>query len=279
MAVLVKLIYEEGAGVLTVLATRYTAAAILMMLATRLSGRSLRPPRRTLPWLGMAVFNALAAVSFWNAIKLDEVSRVAPIVYVFPALLALLSALAFRVRLAPWTWGAIALAIAGAALVLGNGLGRPNSLLAAALAFASAVGTALFYLSASRAVGERDWLPAATTLFIVGALAFGPLALATGWQPPNGRGWAILALLVVTGTIAPFSLFFAGMARIGPIHAAILSVSEPAVTVLLALAVLGERFSALQAAGIVLVLASFVVASVGRPQPLEDLPVAPTVLS
>ncbi len=155
MAVLVKLVYEQGAGVLTVLAARYTAAAILMTLAARLFGRSLRPPRRTLPWIGMAVFNALAAVSFWSAIKLEEVSRVAPIVYVFPALLAILSALAFRERLAPWTWGAIALAIAGAALVLGNGVGRPHSLLAAALAFASAVGTALFYLSAGRAAGER----------------------------------------------------------------------------------------------------------------------------
>ncbi len=71
----------------------------------------------------------------------------------------------------------------------------------------------------------------------------------------------------MTGTTAPFSLFFAGIAGIGPIHAAILSVSEPAVTVLLALAVLGERFGALQAAGIVLVLASFVAASASRPQP------------
>lgn len=271
LAILVKLVYAEGASVLTVLATRYVAAAVLTALGARLSGRSLRPPGRPAAWLSMAVFNALAAISFWNAIKLDEVSRVAPIVYVFPALVALLSGVAFRERPAAWTWGAIASAIAGAVLVLGNGLGSPDSLLAGGLAFSSAVWTALFYLAASRAAGEQDWLPAAATLFVVGAVIFAPLALATGWQAPNARGWALLGLIVLTGTIAPFLLFFAGMARIGPVHASILSVAEPAVTVLLAVAVLDERLSPLQAAGIALVLVAFVAASVRRPRAASPL--------
>ena len=55
------------------------------------------------------------------------------------------------------------------------------------------------------------------------------------------------------------SLFLAGLPRIGAARAALLSTLEPVVTVALAVALLGDRFSFLQAAGGVLVLLAVVV--------------------
>jgi drug/metabolite transporter (DMT)-like permease len=53
--------------------------------------------------------------------------------------------------------------------------------------------------------------------------------------------------------------FFAGLARVGPSAAAILSVFEPVVTVALAAAAFGESLAPVQFAGGALVLAAVVV--------------------
>jgi len=67
-------------------------------------------------------------------------------------------------------------------------------------------------------------------------------------------GWGWLAALALVSTVAAIALFFAGLRRVGPTAAAILSTVEPLVTVLLAFAVFGERLSALQMAGGALVI-------------------------
>ena len=57
-------------------------------------------------------------------------------------------------------------------------------------------------------------------------------------------------------TVLAILAFFAGLKRVGPSRAAILSTLEPVVTVLAAWIVLGETLSVVQFAGGALVLAS-----------------------
>lgn len=250
---------------MTLLAIRYAlAAAVMAPLAVRRSRRSARPPGRLLFWLGAAVFNAFAAVSFWSAIKLGDVSQVAPITYLFPALVAVIAYLVFREPLGARTIAAVVIGVGGSVLVLGNGLARPVTLFAGGLALLSAVGTALYYVVASHGIEEDEWLPAAATIFAVGAVVFSPMLFLTGFEPPTERGWLLLGAIIVTGTILPFSLFLAGASRVGSVHAAILSVFEPVIAVSLALVILHEGLRVVQALGIALVLASFVVANAGR---------------
>ncbi len=66
----------------------------------------------------------------------------------------------------------------------------------------------------------------------------------------------ILLAMVVFGTILPLGTFLAGMARIGPTVASLLSTLEPAFTIMLALVLLGERLIPLEGAGVGLVLAA-----------------------
>jgi drug/metabolite transporter (DMT)-like permease len=67
-------------------------------------------------------------------------------------------------------------------------------------------------------------------------------------------GWAWVACLAVVSTVAALSLFFAGLRRVGPTTAAILSTVEPVVTVLLAFVVFGETLGPVQLLGAALVL-------------------------
>ena len=73
---------------------------------------------------------------------------------------------------------------------------------------------------------------------------------------PTAPGGRSTVLGVVVGAILAF---FAGLARVGPTTASILSTLEPVVTVALAALVFGESLGAVQLAGGALVLAAVVV--------------------
>ena len=73
------------------------------------------------------------------------------------------------------------------------------------------------------------------------------------------EAWLWLVLIALVSTVVAVSAFFAGLRRVGPSEAAILSTFEPVVTVVLAFLVLGERLTPAQLAGGVLVLAAVVL--------------------
>ena len=68
----------------------------------------------------------------------------------------------------------------------------------------------------------------------------------------SGFGW--LAGLAVVSTVGAIVLFFAGLRRVGPTAASILSTFEPVVTVALAFVAFGESLGLAQLAGGALVL-------------------------
>jgi drug/metabolite transporter (DMT)-like permease len=76
-------------------------------------------------------------------------------------------------------------------------------------------------------------------------------------------GWGWLACIAVVSTVGAITLFFAGLSRVGPTSASILSTFEPVVTVVLAAAVLAEHLAPIQIAGGALVLTAVLVLRVG----------------
>jgi drug/metabolite transporter (DMT)-like permease len=87
-----------------------------------------------------------------------------------------------------------------------------------------------------------------------------------GFEP---IGWLWLAGIAVVCTVTAIVLFFAGLARVGPSRASIISTVEPVVTVTLAFLVFGESLTVTQLAGGALVLASVVLLQTlgGGPEP------------
>jgi drug/metabolite transporter (DMT)-like permease len=82
----------------------------------------------------------------------------------------------------------------------------------------------------------------------------------------TAAGWGWLAGISVVSTVAAVSLFFAGLKRVGPTTASILSTVEPVVTVILAFLVFGELLGALQLVGGGLVIAAVLVLASHRPR-------------
>jgi drug/metabolite transporter (DMT)-like permease len=67
--------------------------------------------------------------------------------------------------------------------------------------------------------------------------------------PSTGMGWTAIASIVVISTILPVMAFLAGLERIGPTNASMLSTLEPVVTVLLARWWLNETLTPLTLLG------------------------------
>jgi drug/metabolite transporter (DMT)-like permease len=60
-------------------------------------------------------------------------------------------------------------------------------------------------------------------------------------------------------TMVAISLFMAGLPRVGAARAALMSTVEPVITVVLAVVLLGDRLSAIQVVGGVLVLLAVII--------------------
>jgi drug/metabolite transporter (DMT)-like permease len=275
MAVLGKLAYENGATVGTLLAVRFALAAALfwtLVLAGRGAIAELRAlvPRDVAVALGLgAVGYAAQAGCFFAALERIDASLLSLMLYTFPAMVAVAAIILGRERADTTRFAALALASVGLVLVLASA--RPGALdpLGAALAMGAAV-IYTTYILVSQGIAGRIGPTLLSALVCTGAAVtltggsalLGDLRL--GEVNPAGWGW--LVGIAVVSTVAAVSLFFAGLKRVGPTTASILSTVEPVVTVVLAFLVFGELLGSLQLLGGALVIAAVIVLGSYRPR-------------
>src|SRR5215216_5235279 len=275
MAVLGKLAYDDGATVGTLLAVRFALAAAvfwaLVFAAPDATAQVRLLARRDLAiavGLG-AVGYAAQAGCFFAALDRIDASLLSLMLYTFPAMVAVAAIVLGRERADAARFGALALASVGLVLVLASA--RPGALdpLGAALALGAAtIYTA--YILVSQGIAGRIGPTLLSALVCTGAsvtLSAGS-ALLGDLRPTEvtAAGWGWLAGIAVVSTVAAVSLFFAGLKRVGPTTASILSTVEPVVTVVLAFLVFGELLGVLQLVGGALVIAAVLVLASYRPR-------------
>jgi drug/metabolite transporter (DMT)-like permease len=264
MAVFGKLAYDEGVTVLTLLAVRFALAALL--LAPVAAARLHRGPRRP-PWRGVvaavllgAVGYALQAGLFFAALERMDASLLALVLYTYPAMVTLAEYALGRERPDRRRTGALAVASAGLVLVLGGAASGTLDIIAVALGLGAAATYTTYILLADRTVSELD--PIVLSALVAGGAAttFAVISSVTGRLDLtlSGQAWLWLSCIAVISTALAVVCFFAGLARMGPVSAAILSTFEPVATVALAYAAFGERLTPVQAVGAALVLGAVI---------------------
>jgi drug/metabolite transporter (DMT)-like permease len=279
MAVFGKLAYDEGATVGTLLATRFVVAAALLWIAVLATGRA--RALRTLPRRDAALALALGAVGYsaqaggyFAALERLDASLLALLLYTFPVMVTVAAVALGREAASRRTAAALGLACSGIALVLAGAAGGALDPLGTALGLGAAVVYSA-YILISEGVAARIGALALSTLVCSGAaVTLTAGAAATGGLRPGdvttaGLGW--LAALAVVSTVGAIGLFFAGLRRVGPSAASILSTLEPVVTVVLASAAFGEALGPAQLAGGALVLSAVLAVRV-RPGPEATAP-------
>jgi drug/metabolite transporter (DMT)-like permease len=255
MGIFGKLAYDEGATVGTLLATRFTVAAVLLWLVVGARGVSRRDAGLAL-LLG-AVGYAAPAAGYFAALERLDASVLALLVYVFPVIVAVSAVALRRERASRRTAGALALSLGGLLLVLGAAGGLDP--VGTVLGLATAVVYSAYVLGSEGIAGRVSPLALSTLVCTGAAASLTAAGLAGGDLDPasvSASGFVWLGGLAVVSTVGAIGLFFAGLRQVGPTAASILSTLEPVVTVALAFVAFGESLGLAQLAGGALVIAA-----------------------
>ncbi len=279
-----KSVYASGLDWLALLYWRFLLAGLLvwawaLLVPANRAGLRALPRRRVLALLGLGAFFVGNAGTYYAALETISASLASLIVYMYPALVAVLS-IRFGHGLRgrrPWT--ALGIVSCGVALTIG-GIETHADPLGLVLIVASPCIYAVYIILAAHLAGERrgetasertggagaETRPAVASAVMLSA-TFGVVALlaaATGEPIVPSRvpagAWYGLAGIAVFSTALAISAFYAGTARIGAAQAALVSTVEPVWTITLATLLFGERLSPVQLVGGFLVLAGVIVA-------------------
>src|SRR3954451_11565768 len=273
MAIFGKLAYGEGATVGTLLAVRFSLAAVVFWAIVLAGGgavRELRGLGRRDAGIAIglgACGYALQAGCFFAALTRIDASLLSLMLYTYPTIVAVAAVALGRERIDPRRVLALALAAGGlVCVVAGAGTGAIDAV-GAVLGLTAACVYTTYILVGEGVAGRMAPMTlsaivctgAAVSLTAGGSLLgeFRPGALSVA-------GWGWLVCLGGVSTVAAIGLFFAGLRRVGPTSASILSTVEPVVTVALAAAVFGELLSPVQIAGGMLVIAAAPVLHASR---------------
>lgn len=273
MPVLTKVVYDDGVGPFGVLSVRFSVAAVLLLALALVRGERL-PRGRQLGVLALlgGVGYVVESLCYFSALSRISAGLTALLLYLYPALVVVLSAVLLRHRPSRTATVCVVIATAGTALTIGPVAGgRPVGVL---LGLAAAASYALYIVLSSRAIAGVG--PLATSAVVMGScgLVYDALALATHARlPHSGQAWAAEAGVAVLGTVVAVAAFFGALALLGPSDTAVLSTVEPVVSVAAAALALGERLTPVQVAGGVLVLAAVVVlARLPSAAPVVEVP-------
>lgn len=249
--------YEHGTEPLGLLAVRFPIAAVCL-LAIRLvfeRGRAWpdRPITLRLFLLGAVGYAGQSSFYFWGIDRID-VSLATVIFYCYPVMVTLAAWAVFGTRPSRAASICLAVVVAGAALTAGQ-VGAGSATGVAAMLAAAAWYT-VYILVSSRTVHIAGALTS-LTIVMVGASVVHLAALPFhGSQTPvDAAGWWAAAAAAVVSTIIGMGFFFAGVSRLQPGVAAILSTTEPVVSVLVGVLVYSESMTPRRSLGAVAVLA------------------------
>ena len=244
--------YAGGANVTGLLAVRFVVASVALALVMLALRRPWPRGRALAVAIGMGAIGYFGqSLCYFSALNYATVGLVGLLLYAYPTLVCLLSAIFLGEKLTAGKVALLVVSFAGLALMLGGGGG---SALGFVLGLAAPLIYSVYILVGARELGSTDSLAVATVISISAAIMFVASAVVTPMHlPTDGSSWAATIGLALFTVVAMLT-FFLGLKRVGPSVASILSTLEPVVTVALAWLILGETLSAWQLAGGALVL-------------------------
>lgn len=222
---------------------------------------------------GLVAVGAVAVVvyplAFYSSMHLAGVA-IGTVVSLASAPLAsgVLELLLDRKRLSPWWMLAAALGTTGSALLCVAKAAQPSAsatetLMGIGLGLAAGASYALYSWAVHRLLGQGISRGAAMgSVFGAGGLMLLPVLVLTGAPLlDSATNFAVGAYMALVPMFLGYVLFGVGLTRVRPSTATTITLSEPAVAALLAIAVVGERLSLLGWSGLgVLALALAVLA-------------------
>jgi len=262
--------YENGANALGVMTVRFSIATALLLVARLLFGRneSWPTPRRTVELLLIGAVG-ITAVSLTYFIAIDDIDTSLAIVlwYVYPIFVVAVSWVLFKKRPRRNVFVALPFTLAGIAITAGQVSGGTGT--AITLVMASSLLFSFYILALDRARKGVGLITNVTVLSIGTAIGYWivcltPITPLEPQFPSDTRTSALICVLAVFGTTAPFLCSVAGLTRLEAATYSVITTIEPVIGIIVAVVFLGESMSLARLTGAALVIGALVGFSVSE---------------
>jgi drug/metabolite transporter (DMT)-like permease len=277
-----KVILGSGLSSLELTQIRSTGAAAGFLLFLLLfARRRFRVDRRELAFLALFGVTGVAFVQWLYFVALEHlpVGIALLIQFTAPLFVALFARFVYHERIRRRIWVALALCTVGLSIVVELWSGVSFSSVGITAAFGASFALTAYMLMAERERRHRD--PASLSFYGFFFAALFWALIQPLWRFPWGvlddrvslEGnlsdrtapvWALVAFVVVIGTMVTFSLLTGALRHIPATRASIVATLEPVLATVVAWLWLGESFGAAQLVGGAVVLAGIVLAQTAR---------------
>jgi drug/metabolite transporter (DMT)-like permease len=232
LAVFGRFAESNGIDTYTLLFLRFGISAILMEAFLIMRRESFPRGRILLQLIGMGAIGYVGqSYSYLTAIHYASPGLVALLLYLYPVFVAVLSSLFLHEKITRIKALALGIALVGTALTINPKGGQLPGIL---LALSAALIYSVYIIVGTHVMQKVSPFQSSTVIFISAGLVYAGLMSINGPHMPVGvSGWWIIAGIVMIATVIPVVTFLAGLQRIGPTNASMLSTIEPVVTVIL----------------------------------------------
>lgn len=248
LAIFGRFLYADGLDTFTMLFLRFGLAALVMLIILLARREKIPRGKIILQLIGMGALGYVGqSFSYLTAIQYASAGLVALLLYLYPMFVFILSVIVFHEKA---TWVkivAILIALLGTALTVDPAGGQ---LLGVLLAIAAALIYSVYIIVGTDVMKHVSAVQSSLVIFAAAGTVYGILMAFNGVHlPTTNSGWIHTMGIVFIATVIPVIAFLAGLERIGPTNAAMLSTLEPLVTVLLAAWIFSERLQAIALLG------------------------------
>ena len=240
LAIFGRYAYNDGMDIYTVLFLRFGISASFMTVILLLRKEHFPRGRILAQLVGMGALGYVGqSFMYLTAIKYASTGLVALLLYLYPMFVFILSAIVLHENITRVKIIALVLTLFGAALTVGPVSGQ---LIGALMAITAALIYSIYIIVGTGVMKHVTAVQSSTVIFASAGAVYGLLAFANGAHlPASNSGWLAMLGIIVVSTIIPVVTFLAGLERVGPTNAAMLSTIEPVVTVFLAAWLFGDK--------------------------------------
>ena len=240
LAIFGRYVYDDGMNIYTVLLLRFGISASFMTVILLLRKEHFPRGKILGQLVGMGAVGYVGqSFMYLTAINYASAGLVALLLYLYPFFVAILATIFLREKITRVKILALILALIGTALTVGPVSGQ---LIGVLMAITAALIYSIYIIVGTNVMKHVTAVQSSTVIFASAGAVYGLLTLINGVQfPSSSSGWLAMLGIIIISTIIPVVTFLAGLERIGPTNAAMLSTLEPVVTVLLAAWLFGEK--------------------------------------
>ncbi len=251
-------LYKAGMDPDSVLFFRYLFAIPVLGIMIKARGRNFRLQRKEiLPLMIMGILVACSSLALFQSYNYMGAGIASTLLFVYPIMVALIMAFAFKEKLTLQTMLCILLALAGIGLLYKSGDGTTLSLTGVVLVMVSALSYAIYIVGVNRPM-LRDIATLKLTFYV---LLFGMILFLV--RVDFGKSlhmvdtwylWGNLLALAVFPTAISFLCTTQAIQYIGATLTAILGALEPLTAVFFGVVVFGESLTVRVGCGILLII-------------------------